>query len=283
MKKIILLLLTLLLINTVSAASLIEVFLLNQDPDPVDAGDIVELRFKIENRVEDTRDEVKLEIIPETPFSLYSGEQIKNLGILRYDQFGRDAVIADFKLKVNPEAADGDHEIKVRVHSGATSWIYEDKFYIDVEHERIKLKTFVRSSDIITANSKGTISIEVVNAGGYNLEFLELELEDSEDYKLLSTSPYVYIGNLDSDDTEIEDFTIYVPEGKKEINIPLIIKYEVNDEDYEDHEVLTLDLLTPEEAKVVGLIQSNNTYVYFLLALILVVLVLIWRKIRKRR
>lgn len=284
MKKIaILALMVLLLLNTVSAASLIKVVLLNQDPDPVDAGDVVELRFKIENSGETTREDVSLEIIPEAPFTLYSGDLIKNLGILRWDQLGKEAAIADFKLKVDPDAADGDHAIKVRVHSGTTSWIYEDKFFIDVEHERIKLKTFVRSSDIITANSKGTISVEVANAGGYNLEFLELELAPSDDYKLLSTSPYVYLGNLDSDDTEIEDFQIYVPDGKKEVSVPVLLKYEVNDQDYEDHEVLTLNLLSTEEAKTVGLIKTSNTLTYVLLAFIVILLIVIWRKVRKRR
>ncbi len=64
MKKILIALITLIILSTaVAAAPIINVILLNQDPDPVDAGDVVELRFKVENQGETTPSGVKVELV----------------------------------------------------------------------------------------------------------------------------------------------------------------------------------------------------------------------------
>lgn len=283
MKKLILILTLLILTTTVSATSIIDVVMLNQDPDPVNAGDVVEIRFKITNTGEDTRGDVIIEVLLEEPFKIYSGKNIKNLGRLEGRQFGVEAAIVDFKLRVSPEARDGDHEIKVKVNTGTAVYNLEDEFFIDVEREKISLKAFIRSSNLITSGSQGIISIELANAGGHDIEFLELELLPSTDYKLLSTSPYVYLGNLDSDDTEIEDFLIYVPEGITDVSIPIKVNYEVNDEDYESEKLLYLNLLTETEAKRVGLIKENRTPYYVLIIILIVAGFFYWRKLRKKK
>lgn len=283
MKKILLILILLILTTAVSAAPIINTVMLNQDPDPVNAGDVVEVRFKVTNTGEDSRGDVTIEILPESPFKLYSGKNIKNIGRLEGRQFGVEAAIVDFKLRVSPEARDGDHKIRVRVDTGTAVYDMKNEFFIDVEREKISLKAFIRSSNLITSGSQGTISIELANAGGHDIEFLELELLPSTDYKLLSTSPYVYLGNLDSDDTEIEDFLIYVPKGVTDVSIPIKVNYEVNDEDYESEKLLYLNLLTEDEAKRVGLIKTSKAPYYALIIILIVAGFFYWRKLRKKK
>ena len=73
MKKSLLYLLTLLLVSMpafAAEAGLIRVDMLGQDPDPVRAGDVVEVRFRIENWWEDTAQDTTIEDVPEYPFSL---------------------------------------------------------------------------------------------------------------------------------------------------------------------------------------------------------------------
>ncbi len=254
----------------------------NQDPDPVRAGDVVEVRFKVENFWEDTRDEVAVEILPEYPFSLYSGVQKKNLGRLTGSQFGGDEIIVDFKLLVDQKASDGDHVLKVKMYQGETEWIYDEQFFVDVENEKVKLVPYIVSSDIVTAGSAGKVSIEIANAGGYDVEALELELTASADYKLLSTSNYVYLGNLDADDTESEDFSVFVSEEVKQVRMPVLLRYEVNDYQYEDKTELVLNLLSMDEAKKIGLVKKSSWPIIAVIIVLGLLAILAIRKFRKR-
>ncbi len=274
-------LLIVLLVAPIISAQSIQIGLINQDPDPVHAGSVVEVKFKLENFWQETREEVIVEIIPEYPFSLYSGSKTKNIGVLEGRQSGSDAVIVDYQIKVDEHAVDGDQEIKVSLRIGETEWIYEDTFYIDVKKEKLNLKTYIRSSELITPGSKGKVSIELANAGGYDIEFLELTLLPSEDYKLLSTSNYAYIGDLDSDDTESEEFQIYVSEEISEVNLPVKVVYEINDYTYESEESLKLQLLTKQEAINIGLIKVSYAKQIWLGILIGLILLFIFKKFKK--
>ena len=277
------LLLSALFVSTADAQSLL-ITMVNQDPDPVRAGEMVEVRFKIENLWETTEDDLTFEIIPEHPFSLYSGEISKLIGrpIGRADP--KEAIIVDFKLFVAPDSVDGDHNIDVKLTRGNTVWLYEDEFYIDVENEEINLKPYVRSSDMIISGTKGAITLELANAGESDIKFLELELLSSDDYKLLSTSNYVYLGDLDSDDTESEDFDIYVDKDTTKVDVPIKVWYQVHDTNYEDEFNLHLELLTEEEAKKVGLITTSYTLpILVSIAVVLVVLYLFKRYRKKKR
>ena len=62
----------------------IQVTLLNQDPDPVQPGDVVEVRFQVQNKLSETTDDVYIEILPEFPFSMYSGESVRNFAHLKH-------------------------------------------------------------------------------------------------------------------------------------------------------------------------------------------------------
>lgn len=220
--------------------------------------------------------------MPEYPFSLYSGERIENIGILHGRQTGIEAPIVDFRLKVDEEAVDGDNEIGLKVKVGGTTWIYDDNFFIEVKNEEVRLRNYIRSSNLIIPESKGKITIEFANAGGYDLEFFEVWLLPSDDYKLLSTSNYVYIGDIDSDDTESEEFEIYVPKDVREVKIPIKVSYEVNDFEYVAEEKLTLQLLNSEEAKSIGLIKSNTGKNVIWGIIIGLALLYVYRRYRKR-
>src|SRR3989338_3820788 len=52
----------------------VKIFLLNQDPDPVEPGQVVELRLKLQNDGGGSLSNVKVEVIPEFPFSLRPGD-----------------------------------------------------------------------------------------------------------------------------------------------------------------------------------------------------------------
>ena len=270
------------LMTSVSGQSLF-VTMVNQDPDPVRAGQVVEVRFKLENLWETTEENILFEIILDYPFTIYSGEAQKHIGKPLGRAATDEATIVDFKLKVDPRAVDGDHELKLKLTRGSTEWIYEDQFFIDIEKEDINLKAYIRSSDFITAGAKGTVTLELANAGESEIKFLQLELLPSADYKLLSTSNYVYLGDLYPDDTETEYFTLYIEEGKTAVVLPVNVYYKVDDENYEDSFTLKLNLLTTSEAKKIGLIESNNLNAILIAIAIILIGIFVYRRFLRHR
>ena len=282
MKRLFLGVFVLLLFSTLVSAQTLKLSMINQGPDPVRAGDVVEVRFKLENYWEDTKKDIRVEILPEYPFSLYQSSAVKELGKLDGRQYGADAVFVDFKLKVDADAVDGENEIRLNVYEGNLKSKYEDSFFIDVENEKIALRPYLSDSDLVMGGSQGKVTLEIANAGRNDVKALELRLLPSEDYKLLSTSDYVYIGDVDIDDTESEDFDIYVDEGVTQVHIPFTLTYEVNEHDYTETHTLTLNLLTKEEAKKVGKIKAN--YLPYIVAVLVVLIgtIIVVRKKRKK-
>ena len=176
----------LLSIALVSATADITVTLLNQDPDPVGQGNVVEARFKIENQESETLENVEIEILPKFPFSLYTGEAVTKIGKLRASQTGADAVIVDYKLKVDSAAVEGDNEIELLVRYGSDIYSYtNDEFMIDVSEYNIpELKVYLRESNILQSNSRGAITIEIANVDEADIKFLQLSLRYHQHHRL---------------------------------------------------------------------------------------------------
>ena len=274
---------TLVAANSFSTSSQITVTLLNQDPDPVEQGDVVEVRFKVENMGGETKDDIKIELLPKYPFALYTGTATRNVGKLRAGQTGADAVIVDYKLKVHELAAEGDNEIELQVKSGATTLhsYTKNEFMIDIQqYTTPDLKAYIRQNTVLEPNSKGKVTIEIANVDITDVKFLQFYLLPSEDYELISSSNYVYMGDIDSDDTESEDFEIFVKDSD-EISIPVKIEYQDSNENkFEKEFNLSFKVYSSGELAKYGLKERGYT-IYVVIIIALLVIWYIWKKRKK--
>ncbi len=281
---------TLSFLTSVSLASaqtaktpVISVTLISQDPDPVEQGDVVEVRFKVENTGALTSENIYLEILPDYPFSLYSGKAVQDLGKL-----GANPITVRYKLKVDEEAAEGDNEIRLQLKIGNGIWqtYDENNFLIDVKDYDIPdVQVYLRESTIKQAGQVGTITIEMANTDLADIKFLQLTLLPTEDYQILSSSNYVYIGDVDSDDTETEDFEIYVSKGARdEIILPVLVKYQdINEKKYEESFSIKLRLYDSSDLRKLGLAEKNY-FAYIAAGVVVAAALLIyWRSRRKQR
>ncbi|MFC1685571.1 COG1361 S-layer family protein [Nanoarchaeota archaeon] len=294
MKKLIFLVLAMLLSTSLVMALEfsgpdIQVTLLNQDPDPVRQGDIVEVRLKVENSGAETADNVQIQISPQYPFSIYSGSSIKDIGTLRALQSGADSVIVDFKLKVDEDAAEGDNELEVKLRVGQDQWLVydEDDFVIDIEdYEFPEIKVYVKDSTVNSAGQKGEVVLEIANTDIEDVKFLQLTLLPSADYDLLSASNYVYLGDVDSDDTESEEFEIYINPGVSEnLMIPVQLEYEdSNEKEYTKEFMPKLRIFNGKDSKKFGLdAGKSSSVVVIVLAVLAVAIYFYWRRKRKKK
>ncbi len=283
MKRFILFAILLLFLLSAFVAADIKVTKISQDPDPIRAGDVVKVKLKLENTFENTKYDVKVEFVEQYPFTLYSSDAVQNIGKLEGGSLGSDAVFIEYLVRVAPDAADSLNEFKIYVYPKEREWREEHDFSIDVKSEKIAVRPYIVSSDVIIPGKNGRVTIEIANAGANDVKALELELLPSDDYRLLSTSNYVYLGDLDIDDTESEDFSIYVPDDKTTVHIPVSLYYRVDDHDYQQDSDLALQLLSREEAQDLGLIERSNTIWYVILAVVVIVGIWLIRKVRKRK
>ena len=87
-----------------------------------------------------------------------------------------------------------------------------------------EIKIFLEKADLFTAGSKGKVTLNVVNKGFAEVKFLNLKILPTENYAVLSSTE-TYIGNLDSDATDSQEFEIQLKDNVQPGQMP--VKFEV--------------------------------------------------------
>ncbi len=115
-----------------STSPQIRVALLNQDPNPARAGDTLELRLIVENVGGGSVENVQVEALQEYPFTVIDAHALQNLGKLYGYQTDKNYFNIGYKLKVDKDAVNGEHEIKVRYTTDGINWV-TSSFSIDIK------------------------------------------------------------------------------------------------------------------------------------------------------
>lgn len=99
-----------------------------------------------------------------------------------------------------------------------------------------RVQVTAETAEKIASGKEGEVEINVINNGFVDVEFVNLELLDTEQYTVTGNRQ-VYIGSLESDDTDSEEFTIKVSESVDDETLTLKAKVAYNKEksgsDYE--------------------------------------------------
>ena len=137
-----------------------------QEPDPVEPGRIVEVSFKLDNNGT-AANNVVFEVLPQYPFSLLPAEDSANyVGTLGASQYGKQTMIAKYKLKVAQDAPDDTYQIKARYkYNNFDSWITVDTFKINVQtRDAIIAVDKVETTPTVTAPGEQTkLKLELKN------------------------------------------------------------------------------------------------------------------------
>lgn len=145
----------------------LNITLIKQEPDPVGPGEVVELRFRVENHGGMLAKDVQTELLPEYPLSLRPGDSaVKNAGTVESLQRGDDGAIVKYKVIVDKDSPDGEHDIRLRYKTADdNSWIVLDPFAVRVQsHIAILSISKVVSVPVsIAPGDKGTVSITLTN------------------------------------------------------------------------------------------------------------------------
>ena len=157
----------------------LKVTFVSQTPDPVEPGKVVELRWNIENIGSGAAQDVEFELLPEYPFSLYSGELVQDLGTINGRQTGAKGVIVMYKVRVDDKAVEGTNEIEVRYQINDKGWNTLEPFDINIQTiDAILSVTSVKvEPEVIVPGKNGKITIEMKNLADSLLKDVTTKLD----------------------------------------------------------------------------------------------------------
>ncbi|MFH1064789.1 MAG: COG1361 S-layer family protein [Candidatus Woesearchaeota archaeon] len=102
----------------ISNSDILTLSLVNQDPDPAIAGNIVELRIGVENFGAKLAQDKQVELVLGYPLESVPGETyVKSAGTLQGFQVDADQKIIKFKVRTDREASEGTYEFDVLLYN----------------------------------------------------------------------------------------------------------------------------------------------------------------------
>ncbi|RKX60316.1 MAG: hypothetical protein DRP37_05425 [Thermodesulfobacteriota bacterium] len=118
-----------------SDAKVISISLVNHDPDPAIAGDIMEIYLGIENTGGGSANDLIVEFVPEYPFTLVVDEPaVQNIGTMNPYQYNDYMKIITYTIKVDSDASAGSYDLKIRYYELGDSTLTEKSVTIDVKN-----------------------------------------------------------------------------------------------------------------------------------------------------
>jgi len=240
-------------------------------------GETSEIKIVLENQGEEDIDNVAVALdllSDQLPFAPVGSAAEKNIDRIKEDR--KESVV--FQLVSLPDAKPQIYKIplKIRYDGNEESTVIS----IRVRSEPV-LEVAIDESKIFKVGDTGEIIVRFVNKGLADIKFLSAEIITSGDYDVLSASS-VYIGNIEPDDFETASFNIHL--NRKIGFIPIKLEFrDINNQIFRRTEFLNINIFTEDEASRLGLVKTNNLPYIISGAIIIVILLLVFRFIRKKR
>ena len=264
-------------------------------PSEVQPGEKFSLDLKIENNLNQDIEDVVVslelngvnpttgQVISSVPFAPYQSSSEVRIDSISED----DKENANFDLMTFSDSASGTYTISVKIsytlssngtriddeNLGVVSVIINAKPEIDISSE----------GGALIKGSKGKITIKIVNSGLGNAKFLGVSLKQIGGIQLTNSNK-IYIGNIDSNDFDTADFNVFInADASSTINLPVELTYtDSRNKQITENKIISIKTYTVKEATNLGLISKNNTFLIIISMMGVLVLFLIYRRIKKK-
>lgn len=190
---------------------------------------------------------------------------------------------ASYRISVKSSATPGPVNVPLRIKytdENGNEVMLEKTIGANIEGEP-DIQVVLDGTELLKPGAKGTVTLDVINRGFVDAKFLSLKLSPAEGYTVESSSE-VYIGNLDSDDSETEDYTIKIADniGAGKIQLKASVEYKKENLDQVYNKDFTLELTVLSAADFAAASAQNGgqqqvtTYLLVIPAIIVGYLVL---------
>jgi hypothetical protein len=272
-------------IHVQSRNALLEITSITSDPSPIAPGDVANINIIVKNPSQTLFRDIrfKLDLTGSTiPLAPHQSSSEKSIPLLlsNYQQ------TLSFGLIALPNAASGLYKIPVNItyyDEKGNSYFINDVLAVLVG-EKPNMRIYLKKSTVMQDGEAGKITLEVANAGNTDMKYVQLTLQPSDDYHLVTTREYFYLGNINSDDTQSEEVDVYLTPKDKVVHIPGTLKYvDANNKEYQQTFDLELNTYSSSELKKFGLVPASSSWVYVLILIILVGAIFGYRQWKKKK
>ncbi|MCP3684893.1 MAG: hypothetical protein GY861_19705 [bacterium] len=249
---------------TIPSGVKISISMINQEPDPVEPGDYVTVRFKIDNRGSDNAERMVFELLPKYPFSLQPNENAeRDVGTVWGRQKDELGVIVKYNLKVDEDSISGNSPVNVRYKLKDGGWIkLSTDFNISVEsQDAIVIVDSVDVPELVTPGNSLWINLTVKNHAHTLVKNLKVKLDTAAtpSFIPLGSTGEKIITQLDYNEKADTSFKLHCsPDAEAGIQgIPIILEYydQLNNR-YSKNDTIGLIIGSPPDL-VVGIDESN--------------------------
>ncbi len=258
---------------------------LDYEPSPAQPGQYMTLFLKIENPGSETLRDQSYKLILEYPFTFRKGEsEVKKISSIA----GGDIALIEYDLLVDRNVLAGSYPVTLKFCADASCTSgYEQEIMITVRTGGTpKIEVGLEDADIFSAGKTGTITLHIINRGLLDVKFLVMELEDTEEYDIITPSR-IYIGELESDDFETAEFTIHIEESvtnTKKLELPVLLEYsDENDKEYSHQTKAYVNIYSRGDLSRFNLSQENNALKYIAVLIGIGAIYLLYRYYHKKK
>ena len=138
----------------------------------------------------------------------------------------------------------------------------------------------VDESDIRSSGQRGTVTFRVLNKGEGQARFVGVELEETDQYEIVSEDS-IYLGSMIADDYQTAEFDVYVNEDVENLEMPVNVEYRDGEGDQMNQFNVERELYSSSELSKYGMGQSGSLLIPVAVVVLLVAGgVYYWRKKR---
>ncbi len=243
------LVLTLLLSSMVAAASLmpdgtniiakksIKVTMVNQEPNSVEPGQYVDVKFKVENYGSDPTNQIELTLEDMYPFTIVGDkEATKTISGLERRQMADDSEIVTWRLKVDKDAAEGNNELiisykELGVSKGSV--VFEERFFVDVKTSDtvLEIVDITTVPEMMIPGMPTIVTLELKNLGDSFIKDVSVAMDLTNlDIATVKGSAEKIVPKVDGKETFEVSFNMVADSNSdiKVYNIPLKLSFKDN-------------------------------------------------------
>ncbi len=182
----------------------------------------------------------------------------------------------NFDLIALPNAESQIYKIPVEISYNET----KKNSLISLEvSAKTNIDLILDNTELVKVNDKGKVNLKFINNGLSQIKFLKVILEESPEYEIISTKS-IYIGEVDVDDFESEEFTIIPKQKNPQLSFTLEYR-DVNNNQFRETRVVNLNIYTEEEAKQLGLVSQSFNWLFIVLVVLVLFLIYLYRRKKK--
>ncbi|MEA3430432.1 MAG: PLDc N-terminal domain-containing protein [Nanoarchaeota archaeon] len=204
----------------------VQLTLLNQNPDPAEPGEFVELRFNVVNTGSIVSD-AKFEIVEEFPFTVVSDELLE---ITEFKGGGDNSYVLYYKIKVDEDAVEGDNDIRIRFALSDGRWVTAGPFTVRVKtHDAVlSVEDISLEPEKLLPGKEGELKFELKNWADSLLKDIHLKLElGGTHFSPVGSTNERTISSLNSGESIFLTYKLFV-DGEASANmyqVPIMLTY----------------------------------------------------------